>query len=364
VNALSLLKSLAPGFIPLFAYIAAELLFGETIGLAVGLGIGILEFLFILAKDRKADLFIVADTLLLAAMGTLSLFLRNQIFFRLKPALIEGLMAVAMAALLLLPKETMKAYMGHQIRGFTLEESHMPMLRRSLILMVSVLVLHTGFTVWAALAASTAMWGFVSGGLLYIMLGLTLAGQWITLRGGKKAGGNSFTWCLLIIDETGRIYAGKTTAIWDSPARGEADGTATLETGLKEALSRLGIGCTSAAVAGFSLAVRPAFMLDSDGSMEPLPASRESIAFPECFASMKPGAELVLAAVVPLAAFPKGIDPTERRLLSLADLEALAAMSRLAPAFVRELRALATLRHPLRGESGASIVSDTNDAVV
>ena len=92
-----MLKSLSAGFIPLLAYIAADLLFGETIGLFIGLGIGILEFFVSLLREKKADLFIAADTLLLAAMGALSLILRNQIFFRLKPAILEGVMALAMA---------------------------------------------------------------------------------------------------------------------------------------------------------------------------------------------------------------------------------------------------------------------------
>ncbi len=164
VNALSLLRTLATGFVPLLAYILADLVFGETIGLFVGLGIGILDFAISFAREKRADLFIAADTLLLAAMGALSLALRNQLFFRLKPAVMEGIVAVSMAILLFLPQEALKAYMGHQVRGLELGEESLPALRRSLGLMVSVLFLHAALTAWAALAASTAVWGFVSGG--------------------------------------------------------------------------------------------------------------------------------------------------------------------------------------------------------
>jgi len=53
-----------------------------------------------------------------------------------------------------------------------------------------------------------------------------------------------------------------------------------------------------------------------------------------------------------------------RRLFSLADLVALAGEGRLTPAFARVILALSSLRHPLRAEAAASIVSDTNDAAV
>jgi intracellular septation protein A len=147
VNLLTLLKSLAAGFVPLLAYIAADLVFGETIGLFVGIGIGIIEFLIGFLREKKADLFVAADTLLLSAMGALSLFLRNQLFFRLKPAIMEGVLAFAMVLLLLLPADTLKAYMSHQVKGLVLDDRGMPAVRRSLFMIVAVLFLHTGLTV-------------------------------------------------------------------------------------------------------------------------------------------------------------------------------------------------------------------------
>jgi len=219
VNALTLLKSLAAGFVPLLAYIAAELLFGETIGLCVGLGIGILEFLVSLMREKKADLFIAADTLLLAGMGALSLLLRNQVFFRLKPAILEAVMALAMGFLLILPQNALKSYMSHQVKGLVLEDRTLPAFRRGLFMVVAVLLFHTGLTIWAALAASTALWGFVSGGLLYILLGFVLVGQWLADRGegeggaGRRREGSRPSLPPLepsLFDESGRIYAEKT----------------------------------------------------------------------------------------------------------------------------------------------------------
>ena len=372
MNALSLLKSLAPGFVPLFAYIAADLLFGETIGLFVGLGIGALEFIVSLVREKKADLFIAGDTLLLAAMGALSLILRNQIFFRLKPAIMEGIVALSMGFLLVLPKETLKAYMGHQVKGLVLQDEGMPALRRSLVLMVAVLALHTGLTVWAALAASTALWGFRLGRPpLHPPRPRHFAVQWVTARAkgrgkGAAVGTVGFPaiagWVLLIFDEAGRIYSEKVPAasidLWDSPARGRMTGAAGLEASLEQVFARLGIG---------PVAVSPAFILDAKGaiqSIQPIQPSQDSSSLSAFLSSLEPGADFVLATTIPLARFPKGVDPTGRRFWQLPDLLSLASTGKLDPSFARELGALSVLRHPLRGEAPASIVSDTNDAAI
>ena len=292
VNALSLLKTLATGFIPLLAYILADLVFGETIGLFVGLGIGIIDFAISFAREKKADLFIAADTLLLAAMGALSLALRNQLFFRLKPAVMEGIVAVSMAILLFLPPELLKAYMGHQVKGLELGEESLPTLKRSLGLMVSVLFLHAALTAWAALAASTAVWGFVSGGLLYLMLGGAFAWQWVAARRGRpRAGGRAprgapfaasgsvpsaaalprdpraggalqapLAWSLLLFDERGLLYAARepslTPSLWDSPLRGLAPVSA-LEASIGQTLAALGFAAPPPAPAPQPAAAPP-----------------------------------------------------------------------------------------------------------
>lgn len=378
MNALSLLKSLAPGFIPLFGYIAADLIFGETIGLFIGIGIGALEFAFSFAKEKKADLFIAADTVLLSALGALSLLLRNQIFFRLKPAIMEGMVAFAMAALLILPPDVLKSYMGHQVKGLVLEDSGMPALRRSLAVMTAVFALHVGLTVWAALFASTALWGFVSGGLLYILLGAVLLTQWIAAKKARKSGKSatsglrspSFGWCLFVFDGKGKIYAAKTSrqgegqTVWDSPLRGIALKAGDMETMIGKGLAGLGMDFASIAAAGPAPTIQVAFILSADGTARSLSGAQNLSSLSAVLESGEEGLEVVLAASIPPFAFPKGIDPTERRFWQLADLAALMGTGKLAPAFERELGFLLSLRMSLRGGAAASIVSTTNDAVV
>ncbi|MDP3179137.1 MAG: NUDIX domain-containing protein [Spirochaetaceae bacterium] len=186
-----LLKSLVPGLLPLIVFVAADAVFGETIGLAIGLAVGLGEFLWSLIKDKRPDPFVAADTLLLALAGGLSLALRNEIFFKLKPAIVELLLAAAMGVLLVLPPAYLKGYLGRQLRGIELPESSLPAMKKSLGWLLGVLFIHVALTVYAALALSSAAWGFVSGGLLYILFGTVALVQFVSARrvGGRRVAG-------------------------------------------------------------------------------------------------------------------------------------------------------------------------------
>jgi len=134
-----LLKSLVPGLLPLAIFVGADAVFGDKVGLIVGIGVGLIEFAYILRRDGKADPFVAADTILLAVAGGVSYFIGNDIFFKLKPALIESILALAMGALLALPPSYLKGYIGRQLRGVTIPDSAMPAMKRSLALMLAAL---------------------------------------------------------------------------------------------------------------------------------------------------------------------------------------------------------------------------------
>ncbi|HEY9595473.1 MAG TPA: NUDIX domain-containing protein [Spirochaetia bacterium] len=199
----TLLKALLPGLVPLLVYVAAEALFGEVVGLITGLGVGVVEFVVSLIRTRRADPFIAADTLLLAVASGLSLLLRNDLFIKLKPVVIEGVLAAGLAVLLALPPSYMRGWLASQIRGIPIPDSALPMMKKSLVAMVGVLVLHVGLTVWAALVLPTAWWGFISGGLLYILFGALVLAQILSVR--LKARASRRVEILPVIDDTGKV---------------------------------------------------------------------------------------------------------------------------------------------------------------
>ncbi|MFZ4617055.1 MAG: NUDIX domain-containing protein [Rectinemataceae bacterium] len=189
MNPLSLLSSLVPAFIPLLAFIVAEALFGETIGLIVGITIGIAEFLWVLLREKRADPFVAADTALIALAGGVSLAFGNDIFFKLKPAVVEFVLGAAMSLLLVLPARYLEGYFARILRGATLPPGALSALRKSIVLMVGLLVLHAALTAWAALNLSDAGWGFVSGGLFYILFAVAFLVQLVQVRLRARASG-------------------------------------------------------------------------------------------------------------------------------------------------------------------------------
>jgi isopentenyldiphosphate isomerase/intracellular septation protein A len=207
MNPMLLLKSLVPGLLPLVIFVGADAVFGETVGLLVGIGTGVAEFAYTLIKDRKADPFVAADTILLALAGGLSLLLQDAIFFKLKPAIIEFVLAVAMGGMLVLPPSYLKGYIGRQLRGVAIPDSAMPAMQRSLRFMLILLAAHIALTAYAAFALSKAWWGFISGGLLYILFCAFALSQFVAvkLRARRAASGGPDAEMLPLIDEAGKV---------------------------------------------------------------------------------------------------------------------------------------------------------------
>jgi len=208
MSPLPLLKALLPGLAPLFVFVAADALFGETVGLLVGVGVGIGEFLYSLAKERRADPFVAADTLLLAAMGAVSLALHDQLFFRLKPAAIELILLAGLAALVFLPSSYLKRYVSRQVRGIPIPDAALPSMRRSLVLILVLLAGHVALSLYAAFALSTAAWGFITGGLLYILFGAFALWQFARAalaRRRSRAAAENGDEILPLVDEEGKV---------------------------------------------------------------------------------------------------------------------------------------------------------------
>lgn len=58
MDRLTLLKSLAPGFLPLIIFIIADSIWGTRVGLMVAVVFGIIEFLISYVRERIVDKFI------------------------------------------------------------------------------------------------------------------------------------------------------------------------------------------------------------------------------------------------------------------------------------------------------------------
>ncbi|RMF56881.1 MAG: NUDIX domain-containing protein [Calditrichaeota bacterium] len=178
----TLLKNLSIGFIPLFVFILADELFGLTIGLLVAIAVGLLETGYIYWQEKRIDRFILFDTGLIVTLGGVSLLLHNDIFFKLKPALIEAILVILMGLTAFTNKTILIQMTGRYMKGIELSDVHIQQMRQMMRRMFYVILVHTLLIVYSAFYMSTEAWGFISGGLFYIVLGIMMGVEFVRAK--------------------------------------------------------------------------------------------------------------------------------------------------------------------------------------
>ncbi len=164
-----ILKNLLPGLIPLFIFIAAEGIWGLKVGLIVAVGFGILELIFTYIRFKRIEKFILTDTLLLLILGAVSYLLNNDIFFKLKPALIEGILAIILAVSVFSPKNIVMAMSQRYMKGMAINEAAQNQMNKNLKVLFFITIAHIGLIIYSVYYLSDEAWAFISGVLYYLI---------------------------------------------------------------------------------------------------------------------------------------------------------------------------------------------------
>jgi isopentenyldiphosphate isomerase/intracellular septation protein A len=169
MSKLEFLKKLLPGFIPLFIFIAADEIWGTTVGLYVAVGSGLAELAWVGAREKRFDGFILFDTALLVVLGGVSILLNNDIFFKLKPGLIE-LILVAVLGLSAFSNMNIIGMMGKRyLKGIEMTDAQAKQMQKNLRALFFLFTAHTILVFYSAFYMSKEAWVFISGGLFYIL---------------------------------------------------------------------------------------------------------------------------------------------------------------------------------------------------
>lgn len=174
-----LFKKLLPGFIPLFVFIAIDEIWGTRAGLIAALAIGVVELIWIWIKEKRFDRFVVFDTGLLLALGSVSILLNNDIFFKLKPGLVELILCAVLAVSAFSKLNIVGLMTQRYLKDMEMNEQQTAQLRKTLKLMLFVFLFHTILVFYAAFYLSNEAWAFISGGLFYILFGVVFAFEFI-----------------------------------------------------------------------------------------------------------------------------------------------------------------------------------------
>ncbi len=172
MNRIELLKKMLPGLLPLIVFVIADEIWGTRIGLIVATAFGIVEFIFTYLKFKRIDKFILADTGLIIVMGTVSIILDKDIFFMLKPALIEAILCVIIGISAFSSKNIIMLMSQRYMKGMKINDHQQKKMMQSMKIMFFLLSLHTLLIVYSAyFIKSKEVWVFISGPLLYIIFG-------------------------------------------------------------------------------------------------------------------------------------------------------------------------------------------------
>jgi isopentenyldiphosphate isomerase/intracellular septation protein A len=175
MNTRKLLLQLLPGFIPLFAFIIADDIWGTRAGLIVAVAFGAGELIFYWIRDRRFDSFILLDTLLITVLGAISYILDNDVFFKIKPALIGVLMCVFLGISAFTPGNFLLMMSKRYMKGVELNPEQYKQFRMNIRAMFWIFSGYTLLVFYSVWFMSKEAWAFISGGLFYILFGVYFA---------------------------------------------------------------------------------------------------------------------------------------------------------------------------------------------
>ncbi len=166
---LGLLKKLLPGFIPIFIFIAVDEVWGTVAGIIFAIAFGLIYLIYNYIKEKKLDKFVIADTSLIVILGGVSILLDNDVFFKLKPALVESILVVILGYSGFSTNNIVLKMTSHYIKGVEFNNVQIKQITRNLKILFFVFLVHTVLIYYSVYFMSNEAWAFISGALFYII---------------------------------------------------------------------------------------------------------------------------------------------------------------------------------------------------
>ncbi|MBN2366563.1 MAG: NUDIX domain-containing protein [Calditrichaeota bacterium] len=174
-----LIKNFTVGFLPLLVFIIADAFYGLTIGLLAAIVFGVVETTIIYLKNRIIDKFILFDTGLIILLGLISIILQNDIFFKIKPALIEGILLILLGLTAFSDNLILVKMSGRYLKGIQLSGEQQLAMKQMTRRLFFVFLVHTLLIVYSAFYMSKEAWAFISGGLFYVLIGIMMGFEFL-----------------------------------------------------------------------------------------------------------------------------------------------------------------------------------------
>lgn len=155
------------GLLPVIAFTLIEEYYGTLAGLIAGMVFGAGEITYELIKYKKVQKMTWLGNGLLLVLGALSLLSSEGLWFKLQPALMEGVFAMILWASVIAGKPLL-SYLAEQ-QGHNFNPTVKDRLKGVTLRTGVFFAIHAALAVWAALSWSTTAWALLKG------LGLTIS---------------------------------------------------------------------------------------------------------------------------------------------------------------------------------------------
>ncbi len=203
-NQLNVFKKLLPGLLPIFVFILVDEFWSTEAGLVVAVVFGVGQLGYVFWKEKRFDRFVFFDTMLLVALGGISIALNDDIFFKLKPALINLIFCALLGYSGFSSKNLLMIYTQRYMGDLKMPPGAEKAMQRTMQHLFWMMICYTLLIVYSAFYMSKGAWAFISGGLLYILFGLYFAWQFIASKRKSRAVQSQEEW-LPLVDEKGNI---------------------------------------------------------------------------------------------------------------------------------------------------------------
>lgn len=168
------------GLLPVIAFTLIEEYYGVVAGLIAGMVFGVGEVFWELYKYKKVQKMTLFGNGLLVVLGLISLISSEGIWFKLQPAVMEGVFALILWGSVILGKPLL-SYLAEQ-QGHQLPEIIKSRMKGITFRSGLFFAIHAGLAVWAALAWSTTSWALLKGIGLTVSFILYLFAEGFLLR--------------------------------------------------------------------------------------------------------------------------------------------------------------------------------------
>ena len=208
-NQLNLFKKLLPGLLPIFVFILVDELWSTEAGVVVAVVFGVGQLGYVFIREKRFERFVFYDTALLVALGGISIALNDEIFFKLKPALINLIFCAILGFSAFSSRNLLMIYSQRYMGDMKMPAGAEKAMQQTMKMLFWMMLAYTLLIVYSAFYMSKEAWAFISGGLLYILFGLFFAWQYISAKLKQKAPDINAEWVPLV-DEKGMVI-GKAT---------------------------------------------------------------------------------------------------------------------------------------------------------